>query len=336
MKNNLSINDIAKLANVSKATVSFVLNNKEGVSDKTRQKVLDVIEQTNYKPSLNSRRLFYRKSFTIAVVFDKISSTLNNLFYYDIMNSLVKRCMSYDYALVHYEYSLIDNQLTLPENILNKDVDGLIFLKDIPMELVAKLTSLDIPFVVADDHSEHRSLHSVKVDYRLAAYSAVQYLISQGHKNIGFIGNMNLPSFYTQVFSGYQKALREANLPLKPAWCYEKILDRETMEKYISDMLELKELPTAVFCIEDILAIELIRYLHKRGLQVPEDISVISIDDIILSNMIYPGLTTVVLDKEKIGNCAVDMLIDLINHREVQNTVIASSDIIVRDSVKKM
>ncbi len=336
MKNNLSISDIAKLANVSKATVSFVLNNKEGVSEKTRQKVLSLIEETNYKPNLNSRRLYYQKSFTIAVVFDQISSTLSNLFYFDIMNSLLKRCMYYDYSLVHYEYSLVDDQLSLPENILNKDVDGLIFLKDIPGELIAKLNSLDIPFVVADDHSEHHSLHAVKVDYRLAAYSAVQYLISQGHKNIGFIGNRKLPSFYTQVFAGFQKALQEAELTLNPSWCFEKIQDRQTMEESISDLLASDELPTAVFCIEDILAIECIRYLQKRGLRVPDDISVISIDDIILSNMISPGLTTVALDKEKIGTCAVDMLMDLINYRQAQSIIISSNDIVVRESVKNI
>ncbi|MBR4060798.1 MAG: LacI family DNA-binding transcriptional regulator [Lachnospiraceae bacterium] len=336
MKTNLTISDIAKLANVSKATVSFVLNNKEGVSEKTRQRVLSVIEQVDYKPTMNSRRLSYQKSFTIAVVFDKMTAALNNLFYFDIMNSLLKRCSFYNYALVHYEFELVDGQISLPENILNKDVDGLIFLKDIPLELIAKLTQLDIPFVVADDHSEHRSLHTVKVDYRLAAYTAVQYLISKGHRHIGFIGNMNLPAFYTQVFSGYQKALREANLPLEPSWCYEKIQDRPSTEKYISRLLQTDKLPTAFFCMEDLLAIELIRYLQKCELKVPDDISVISIDDIILSNMIYPSLTTVSLNKEKIGESAVDILMALIQNREAPNVIITSNEIIVRESVKDL
>ena len=81
MKNNLTINDIAEMANVSKTTVSFILNGKEGISEKTRKKVLDVIEQTNYKPTLNSKRLYFQKSFTVAVVFDKSVPVFDNLFY---------------------------------------------------------------------------------------------------------------------------------------------------------------------------------------------------------------------------------------------------------------
>lgn len=185
MKNNLTISDIAKMAGVSKTTVSFVLNNKEGISEETRQKVLDVIRETNYKPALNSKRLYFQKSFTIAVVFDKNTYRSDNLFYFDIMNTLLKRCTAYNYSLVYSEYSYVNDVITLPENILNKDVDGLIFLKDIPLALISTLQQLEIPFVVADDHSDHSSLYTVKVDYRLAAYTAVKYLIDQGHRRIG-------------------------------------------------------------------------------------------------------------------------------------------------------
>lgn len=336
MKNNLTISDIARIAGVSKTAVSFVLNNKEGISEETKQRVLKVIEQTNYKPTLNSKRLYFQKSFTIAVVFDKSTYRPDNLFYFDIMNALLKRCIIYNYSLVYSEYSYIDENLTLPENITNKDVDGLIFLKDIPSALISTLHNLSIPFVVADDHSDHASLHTVKADYRLAAHTAVQYLIDQGHHRIGFIGNMQLPAFYVQIFSGYQKALQEAGLPLNQSWTFEKIQDRKTVELYISQLLKEEKLPTAIFCMEDILAIELIRYLQKCSVKVPDDISVISIDDIILSSQIYPSLTTIAIDKEKLGSCAIDMLMDLINGNTPENVVVTSNNIILRESVKKL
>lgn len=334
MKNQLTIGDIAKLANVSKTTVSFVLNNKEGVNEQTRQKVLSIIEQTNYRPTLNSKRFYFQKSFTISVVFDKQMSSFNNLFYFDILNALLKRCMTYNYSLVYSEYSINGEDIVLPENILNKDVDGLVFLKDLPLNMISKLHSLEIPFVIADDHSDHDSLYTVKADYRLAAYTAVDYLIKQGHSKIGFIGNMDLPSFYSQIYSGYQKALRKANLPLNLSWCFEKIRDRQTTEKYISELLESNDLPTAFFCMEDLLAIELIRFFQKNKIRVPDDISVIAIDDIILSNMIYPGLTTVALDKEEIGTAAIDILMNLISHDNAENVVVTSNNIVVRDSVR--
>lgn len=336
MKKNLTIADIAKMANVSKTTVSFVLNNKEGVGEQTRQKVLSVIEKTNYRPTLNSRRLYYHKTFTIAVVFDKSVPVFDNLFSFSIMNALLKRCMHYDYALVYSEYSMEGDTPVLPRNITNKDVDGLVFLRDIPLDLISKLHELNIPFVVADDHSEHTSLHTVKADYSLAAYTAVQYLIEQGHEKIGFIGNMNLPAFYIQVLSGYQKALKEASRPLELSWLFDKIQGREDMEVCVSKMLASGSLPTTFFCMEDTLAIALIQCLQRHGVQVPEDISVISIDDIVLSSKIYPALTTVALDKDALGSYAVDLLMDLINGKDPQSITISSNNLIVRESVKRL
>lgn len=336
MSTNLTISDIARMANVSKTTVSFVLNNKEGVSEKTRQNVLSIIEKTNYKPELNSKRLYYHKSFTIAVVFDKSAPAFDNLFYFGIMNALLKRCTTYDYALIYTEYSLEGDVLQLPENITNKDVDGLIFLKDIPIILISKLHSLGIPFVVADDHSEHSSLHTVKADYHLAAYTAVHYLIQQGHKQIGFFGNRKLPSFYSQIVAGYQEALREANFPLDLTCFFDNVHDRESGKANISKMMSLPSLPTAIFCMEDIIAIELIRNLQECGLSVPDDISVISIDDILLSEHIYPGLTTVSINKEEMGTYAIDMLIALIADENPENITISSNNLIIRESVKSL
>lgn len=336
MKNKLTISDIAKAAGVSKTTVSFVLNDKEGISKETRQKVLDVIKETNYRPAMNSRRLYFQKTFTIAVMYDNDTYRIDNLFYLDIMNALLKRCTSYDYSLVYSEYSCTSSEITLPDNVLNKDVDGLIFLKDIPLALISTLDSLDIPFVVADAHSEYDSLYTVKVDYRLAAYDAVKYLIRQGHRHIGFIGNMQLTAFYAQVFSGYQKALREYDLPLELNWCFEKVHSRETTEQFVGQLLKEKELPTAIFCMEDVLAIELIRFLQKHAISVPDDISVISIDDIVLSNMIYPSLTTIAVDKEQIGSSAIDILMDLINSRATSSTIVTANKIVERESVRSL
>lgn len=336
MKNKLTISDIAKAAGVSTTTVSFVLNNKEGISKETRQKVLDIIQETNYRPTLNSRRLYFRKSFTIAVMFDRSSYRTDNLFYLDLTNALLKRCTAYNYSLVYSEYSYENDMITLPDIVLNKDVDGLVFVKDLPLVLIAALQNLDIPFVVADDHSDHNTLYTVKVDYRSAAYTAVKHLIEQGHKKIGFVGNMMLPSFYTQIFSGCQKALREAGLPLNLDWCFEKVYNRQTTEQYMAQLLDEEELPTAIFCMEDMLAIELMRYLQKRHISVPDDISIISIDNIILSSMIYPSLTTVAIDKEQVSSSAIDILMNLINNEPAESVTVDASNIVIRESVKNL
>lgn len=335
MKGKLTISDIASMAGVSKTTVSFVLNNREGVSEETRQKVLSVIQQTNYTPTLNSRRLYYQKNFTIAVVFDKKAQGLDNLFSFSIMNALMKRCTHYDYALIYSEYSVEGDHCKLPQIILNKDVDGLIFLRDIPLPLISKLHALGIPFVVADDHSEHTALHTVKVDYAQAARAAVGYLVQQGHRKIGFMGNANLPSFYTQIISGFQEALKTANLPLELDWFFDKVQSKETMQEAIAQLSAGENRPTAIFCMEDILAVDLMRCLQSAGIRVPEDISVISIDDIVISGLTFPALTTVGLDKAKLGTYAVDLLIRLINGENPESITISSNDLVIRESVAK-
>lgn len=336
MKQNLTIADIARMAGVSKTTVSFVLNDKPGVSEETRQKVLSIIEKTNYRPTLNSRRLYYHKTFTIGVVFDKSVPIFDNLFSYSIMNALLKRCMHYDYALVYCEYSMEGDTPMLPPNIINKDMDGLVFLRDIPLALISKLHELELPFVVADDHSDHGSLYTVKADYALAADTAMDYLIAQGHQKIGFMGNMNLPAFYIQVLSGYQKALKRADRPMDLSWFFDKVHNPSDVERGVKKMIASGSLPTAMFCMEDILAISLIRCLQKHGLRVPEDISVVSIDDIILSSRIYPALTTVALDKDALGSYAVDILMDLINGKDPQSITISSNNLIIRESVRAL
>lgn len=336
MKNNVTINDIAKMANVSKTTVSFILNNKDGISEQTRQRVMSVIEQTNYKPAKNSKRLFFQKNYTLAVVFDKSVPVLDNLFYYGILNALMKQCMHYDYSLVYSEYSLEGEQLSLPQHILDKDVDGLIFLKDIPLPLITKLHELEIPFVVVDDHSEHSGLHTVKADYRLAAYTAVSHLLEQGHRRIGFLGNKALPAFFTQVFSGFQSALKEAGLPLELEWYFDDIRNQKALDRVLSTVCLAENRPTAFFCIEDNLAIMLIRQLQKGGWRVPEDFSVIAIDDLIISSQIYPALTTVAVDKEEMGTRAVDMLMDLLENKKTESVTISSNNLVIRESVKKI
>jgi len=104
----------------------------------------------------------------------------------------------------------------------------------------------------------------------------------------------------------------------------------------VQKLIASGELPTAVFCMEDILAISLIRCLQKHGIQVPEDVSVIAIDDIILSSRVYPALTTVALDKDALGSYAVDLLMEIINGKDPQSITISSNELIVRESVKTL
>jgi DNA-binding LacI/PurR family transcriptional regulator len=130
--------------------------------------------------------------------------------------------------------------------------------------------------------------------------------------------------------------LKVAGLSLDLSYFFDKVQSPEDIEECVEKMIVSGERPTAIFCMEDILAISLIRSLQKHGLRVPEDISVVSIDDIILSSRVYPALTTVALDKDALGSYAVDLLMDLVNGKDSKSITVSSNNLVVRESVKPL
>lgn len=240
----------------------------------------------------------------------------------------MQQCFHYGYSLIYSQYICENHQVHLPENILQKDVDGLIFFKEIDQQLMAKLASLELPFVIIDDHMNHDGVCGIRADYRLAAHTAVQYLLERGHREIGFIGNTQLPAFFVQVITGYQDALRDHHITINPAWIFDHFSEQNALEQ-----LGNTSLPSALFCMEDMLAVHVIRALQQLGINVPQDISIISIDNILLAEYLTPSLTTVAIDMEQMGVCAVDALMKKIRNESATSVEINSNSIIERDSV---
>ncbi len=162
---------------------------------------------------------------------------------------------------------------------------------------------------------------------------ATRYLIVHGHRNIGFIGSSYIPDFYLQTFTGFRNALAEANLQLQPAWMQVDASDENSAYKCMERIVSTPSLPTAIFCPADIYAIGAIRCAREKGLRVPEDISFIGIDDILLSRYYEPGLTTVRIDKEEMGCLAMETIVKKINGQPAGTVIVKSDNLIVRDSV---
>lgn len=333
---NLTIKDIAKMAGVSTTVVSFVINNKPGVNEETRNKVKAVLERTKFKPNLNSRRLILQKSFNICIVLKKDSSPFENLFYFEIARGVLERGKEFGYNIVFADITEENGKVCLPNTIEQKDADGIIFFQDTSLTILNEIQKLGIPYVVVDAHPDKESYLCVTADYEISAYTATKFLILNGHKKISFISSSFIPNFYTKVFSGFKKAIEEKGISIPSSWIQIDAEDEASAGICMERILNSEQKPTAVFCATDVFAIGAMKCARNKGFKVPEDISFVGIDDIILSSYIEPAITTVRIDKIQMGTLAMEILYKRINNQRVESVVTRSDNLIVRDTVRAL
>ncbi len=331
---SLTIKDIAKMAGVSPTVVSFVINEKKGVSPSTREKVLKIVEQMQFKPSISSRRLIMKKSFNIGIVMANDSSPFSNLFYFEIARGLLERSKVYGYNVIFTDIRQSGKDLQLPGIIENQDTDGIIFFQDAQSSFLQDIESRGIPCVVIDAHPDQEEFAMIKVDYECAARAATEFLISYGHQHIAFISSSFVPNFYTQVFNGYRQAMSRHGLAIPSGWIQMDAVEEQSAYTCMERILQSGEMPTAVFCATDLFAISAMKCARAHGMRIPEDLSFIGIDDILLSQYIEPALTTVRIDKADMGGQAMDMIIRRINGEKPESLTVVSDHLIIRDSVR--
>ena len=334
---NLTIKDIARMAGVSTTAVSFVLNNRPGVSEATRQKVQEIIQQTGFIPNVHTRRLNLGKSFTVHVVMKQYSYGLYNQFTLETLSGIFKEGKSLGYSII---FTLVDEGMEcqqILESVRSKDCDGMILYQIDDPVLINQLQREEMPFVCVDAHLTPRSnLPVVEIDYYDAAYQATRYLHSRGHKDIGFIGPQNPVEHCANTFRGYKTYLEEAGLVSDPRWVAKIPLSVGATAAAVDAMLQQETLPTALLCSCDSVAIDVIRHAKERGVRIPEDISIIGIDDLLVSRYLDPALTTMTFDKELLGAKTMEMLYRIIQAEEHENRVAITTTLVERSSVKQI
>ncbi len=327
----LTVKDIAKKAGVSVTAVSFVLNDKPGVSDRTRQKVQQIIDETGFKPNLNSKKLLLKKSFNICLIINSFSSPFEDLFYFEITRGIVNRSRKYGYNIIISKP--VKNRNELPDLVYSGDADGIIFMQDISKTLTDKAIASSVPFVVVDSHASQENITSINPDYCSATYAATSYLIEHGHKDIAMIASKTVPDFHTQTLTGFERAMQEHHLVPDPKLSSLVASDENTAYEAAKELFTNEKRPTAVVCTVDSFAIGAMRCAKDLKLSIPEDVSFIGIDDILLSRYIEPKLTTIGIDKVEMGELAMDMLLQKIKGNPVES-VLLPMDLIVRNSVR--
>ena len=321
------------MANVSQTAVSFVLNNKPGVSDETRKRVLEIIEKTHFQSDRNSKRLALNKSFNICLAYFDTFSPFNDLFYVEVAKAMIDCVGSYGYNLIMSKFEHRNGTLKMPEAITAKDADGVVIIQDVAPQILKDITDLGLPYIILDSYCDDSKVCSIGIDAKDYTRKAVKYLVGNGHEKIAVIGSSFIPAFWQQVYDSYTETMQELGLSWKDHWLENTADDENTAYHCMERILQGEDRPTAVFCVGDIYAIGAIRCIKSAGLRVPEDISVMGVDNIILGKYLEPALTTIDIHTEQMGRQGLDALIKQINGEPVSSMRMSNSVIVERDSV---
>ncbi|MFD2612881.1 catabolite control protein A [Paenibacillus gansuensis] len=332
----VTIYDVAREAGVSMATVSRVVNNNPNVKPQTRKKVFEAIERLGYRPNAVARGLASKKTTTVGVVIPDIS----NQIFAEVARGIEDIANMYHYNIILCNADKRkEKEIRVINTLLEKQVDGLLFMGGtVTEEHVQAFRTASVPIVLCATTDEQEAIPSVDINHEDAAYDAVTNLIQNGHKRIAMIsGPLQDQSNGYARYQGYVRALEEAGISLNEDYVrignyrYESGVD---MMKYF---LELSERPTAVFGATDEMAIGAIHAIQDAGLKVPEDLSVISVDNIRMASMVRPQLTTVAQPMYDIGAVSMRLLTKLMKKEPVDNArVILPHEIIKRESVAQV
>ena len=331
----IRIVDIAEKANVSPGTVSKILKGNYIGSSETKNRVLKIAKELGYTPNLIASSLKSRKSKIIALIVPEISVP----FFPELSKGVedVARENEYNVILCSSNNDPIQEARYL-ESLERRWIDGIIFSRitgDTFKEKIPRLLANKVKMVFVDRVPVENKLPiaRVEIDNEKAAYSATEFLIKLGHKDIACITGPLNTRIAQQRLEGYKKALRDNDLPVSDELIVEGTFKLDSGFRGVDVLLERKVPFTAIFANNDLMAIGAIKALRKRNLQVPEDISVIGFDGIPLSEYIEPALTTVVQPIYEMGKTAANLLLEGIKRGvEPKDHIVLDTRIEVRES----
>ncbi|HUC91697.1 MAG TPA: LacI family DNA-binding transcriptional regulator [Paenibacillus sp.] len=310
-----TLKDVAKAASVSTAAVSYVLNGKhEKVSGETLERINNVIKSLNYVPDYSARSLVKNQSKLIGIVIPQTEKhaqlILENPWYSEIISGIEGKLREYGYHLL---LSGVNQGESYLDVLIQRNLDGAIIMGIYPEEFYAGLKKIKIPIVLIDSYINDSYFYRIGIDDEHGGYLATKYLIDMGHTNIGMItGAIRREGVVEKRFLGYKRAIRESNLFYNPDYVFEDSMSYDhgvaAGRRIASAFPEI----TAVFATADMIAFGLIKSFTDEGIRTPDDISVIGFDDVFMSKMFLPPLTTVRQDIKKKGVIAAERLLRLI------------------------
>lgn len=304
-----TIIDVAKLAGVSRSTVSRVLNNSPRVDQETRIKVFNAIEQLNYEPNLAARNLRRQETKLIAVLVPDIS----NPFFSRLVEGMEETALKNGYKIILcITGGNSERELQYIRLIEKKQVDGII-LTALRNSFETIMPYLEFgPIVFANEYLDGDALPSVAIDNVASSKMVIEHFFELGHRRIAFINGPEHIIICRDRKNGYVQALETCGLPVDHELMKEGDYTTEGGFRCAEELLQLKPRPTAIFAANDTMAVGVIKAIQKNGLSVPEDIAVAGFDNNPYSTLVEPNLTTVDQPTNEMGAEAAQLLLKCI------------------------
>lgn len=332
---NVTMKDIAVKLKISTVTVSKALSDKEGVSEELKGRIKKAAEEMGYRYNTLAKSMKEGKSYNIGIlVADRFIRDDGDAFYLKMYQSVIKALSKTGYyGIMEIITGEAEKTLNLPNIIQNNKVDGVIIMGQMSYEYVNLINDMGIPLIFLDFYDELLEVDSVVSDSFYGSYILTNHLISQGHKDIAFVGNILSTSSILDRYLGYYKSLLSSGISLKEEWV---LADRSEEGTYI-DIEFPDKMPTAFVCNNDGVAYLLINKLKKMGYNIPDDISVVGFDNYIFATLSNPKLTTVEVDIMAMSEQAVEAVMGKINNSNFRiGRVVINGRLIIRDSVKNI
>lgn len=336
----VTLKDIAEEAHVSLMTVSNVVNGKYNkVSKEKVREIQEIIKKRNYVQNATARSLAKSSSNIVAIILRSINgeNSLSSPHNANLVGSIVRHIQELGYYAM---IDLVEDCNSIAKSIQTWNVQAAIFLGmfDDEIEQIYALSS--IPMVFIDSYSKIRQLSNVGIDDYKGGQLAAEYLIKRGHKNMGFVSPPNYDNGVVQHrLQGFMNVLNLHGISLEAQYCFSVVsdADSEQISQMVDQIVAIKNKITAVFVTSDSLAASLISGLHRYGLRIPDDLSVIGFDNMIISTQIFPPLTTISQNLELKARLAVDILNgQLKNPNTSAESRILDVSLIERESVREI
>ncbi|MGD9929210.1 MAG: LacI family DNA-binding transcriptional regulator [Mangrovibacterium sp.] len=328
-----SMNDVARRAGVSIATVSRVLNNSSSVNEETRLKILKAIKELKYQPSRVAKRL--RSKGGPGNLLGVLIPDIQNPFYVDVLRGIEDIAYKNNYVIIVCNFSQDEKKEAMYLDILESEaIDGLIAAPASEDDVrVKKMVQSGLPVVCVDRGLNGIDVDVVWVNNDAGAFAAVDHLAKAGYKRIGHIAGLpTIPSSRLRE-AGYRRALAENNLPFDPQWLVYGNSTYESGVELADKLLSLPTPPDALFTGNNLITLGALETIHKRKLHIPNDVAIIGFDDMNWSNSLNPPLTAVRQPAYEIGQRAGELLIQRIRDPKrapIQMTL--NSELMVRES----
>ncbi|MEG0750644.1 MAG: LacI family DNA-binding transcriptional regulator [Oscillospiraceae bacterium] len=336
----MTIDEIAKIANTSKATVSLALNNKPGVNADTRKRILDIAARVGYviKKRVSSSALKHTGLLKLIAVRKPETSGIHNFgtsFFAELINSIQGRCAALGYNLVYTTLDFDDFVSDIWRQELSQPCDGILLIGTYLDESeIAAVSTLNTRLVVVDHSTLFEPVNTVVMNNFMGSYVAAKHLISLGHRNIGYLRSVTRISNLEERSRGFFKAASDFSLAFDENNIFSVNSYLSHSVDNLCDLLKGRgQLPDAFFCENDYNAICLVSALTRLGYAIPHDISVIGFDNVPETRMMNPRLTTVAVDRNAIGVTAVNRLHQMITKEDnISLSILVDVKLIERDS----